>query len=83
MKDPVRAKIERYGLDRTINPAHFFPTLDDAVAAFRAWSEPIWAASPPGYRPERLSGSVFGGSRCALEALRLSRQPVTPAVLSR
>ncbi len=29
MKDPVRKKIERYGLTRTIDPAHFFPTLGD------------------------------------------------------
>src|SRR6201997_2512384 len=35
MKDPVRAKIERYGLTRTIDPAHFFPTVGAAVAAFR------------------------------------------------
>ena len=27
MKDPVRKKIDRYGLTRTIDPAHFFPTL--------------------------------------------------------
>jgi hypothetical protein len=25
MKDPVREKIERYELTRTIDPAHFFP----------------------------------------------------------
>src|SRR5262249_55926608 len=25
LKDPVRRKIERYGLTRTINPQHFFP----------------------------------------------------------
>jgi MFS superfamily sulfate permease-like transporter len=36
MKDPVRRKIERYQLTRTIDPAHFFPTLDAAIAAFRA-----------------------------------------------
>jgi high affinity sulfate transporter 1 len=34
LKDPVREKINRYGLTRTIDPAHFFPTLDDAVEAF-------------------------------------------------
>ena len=34
MKDPVRAKIERYELTRTIDPDHFFPTLDAAVAEF-------------------------------------------------
>ncbi|HTG47130.1 MAG TPA: sulfate permease [Actinomycetota bacterium] len=39
MKDPVRRKVERYELTRTIDPAHFFPTIEAAVAAFRA-SEP-------------------------------------------
>jgi hypothetical protein len=34
MKDPVRAKIERYELTRTIDPAHFFPTIESAMAAF-------------------------------------------------
>jgi len=34
LKDPVRAKIERYGLTRTIDPHHFFPTIKSAVAAF-------------------------------------------------
>ena len=27
MKDPVRRKIERYELTRTIDPRHFFPTI--------------------------------------------------------
>ena len=34
MKDPVREKIERYELTRTIDPAHFFRTLDEAVAEY-------------------------------------------------
>jgi high affinity sulfate transporter 1 len=34
MKDPVRAKIERYELTRTIDPMHFFPTIESALAAF-------------------------------------------------
>jgi high affinity sulfate transporter 1 len=36
LKDPVREKIERYGLTRTIDPRHFFPTVGAAVAAFGA-----------------------------------------------
>jgi len=44
MKDPVRRKIERYGLTRTIDPGHFFPTLDAAVEAFRAESGVQWEA---------------------------------------
>jgi hypothetical protein len=35
MKDPVRQKIDRYKLTRTIDPAHFYPTIEDAVAAYR------------------------------------------------
>jgi high affinity sulfate transporter 1 len=49
LKDPVRQKIQRYELERTIDPAHFFPTIDDAVAAYRretgqAWQDP---GTPP------------------------------------
>src|SRR4051812_40506925 len=35
MKDPVRHKIERYELTRTIDPTHFFPTVEAGVAAYR------------------------------------------------
>jgi high affinity sulfate transporter 1 len=54
MKDPVREKIERYGLTRTIDPAHFFPTLEDAVSAFRTRSGMEWSPSisdPPRTEP--------------------------------
>ena len=34
LKDPVRAKIERYGLTREIEQEHFFPTVEAAVTAF-------------------------------------------------
>ena len=47
MKDPVREKIETYGVTRTIDPAHFFPTVDEAVAAFRAQSDAEWAPVVP------------------------------------
>jgi MFS superfamily sulfate permease-like transporter len=45
LKDPVREKIERYELTRTIDPAHFFPTLDDAVAAYVAETGADWRPS--------------------------------------
>ncbi|MEU8240261.1 sulfate permease [Actinoplanes missouriensis] len=35
MKSPVKTKIDRYGLTRTIDPAHFYPTIEEAVAAYR------------------------------------------------
>jgi high affinity sulfate transporter 1 len=44
LKDPVRDKIERYGLTRTIDPRHFFPTIESAVAAFRQQTGAEWAA---------------------------------------
>jgi high affinity sulfate transporter 1 len=50
LKDPVRRKIERYGLTRTIDPGHFFPTIDSAVAAFRQETGAEWAAD--GQEPE-------------------------------
>ncbi|HET6793913.1 MAG TPA: STAS domain-containing protein, partial [Acidimicrobiales bacterium] len=63
MKDPVREKIERYELTRTIDPSHFFPTVDAAVAAFR--SRPPGHAAGAGARPAPASGAgtpVGGGS---------------------
>ena len=44
MKDPVRDKIERYALTRTINPEHFFPTIDAAVTAFRQRANRGWTS---------------------------------------
>jgi len=42
LKDPVRRKIERYGLTRTIDPHHFFPTVGAAVRAFRQETGTEW-----------------------------------------
>jgi high affinity sulfate transporter 1 len=44
LKDPVRRKIERYGLTRTIDPHHFFPTVEAAIAAFRQETGAQWTA---------------------------------------
>jgi high affinity sulfate transporter 1 len=53
MKDPVREKIDRYELTRTIDPSHFFPTVEAAVAAFRAATGADWrsAREPDGGGP--------------------------------
>ena len=45
VKDPVRAKIQRYELERTIDPAHFYPTLDEAVAAYTTETGATWQDS--------------------------------------
>jgi MFS superfamily sulfate permease-like transporter len=49
MKDPVREEIERYELTRTIDPAHLFPTVRAAVAAFQDQFGPA--------KPRRRAGS--------------------------
>ena len=49
MKDPVREKIERYDLTRTIDSAHFFRTLDEAVAEYVRQTGATWQS--PGVAP--------------------------------
>jgi len=46
MKDPVRRKLDRYELTAAIDPAHFFPTLEGAVAAFRKKTGSHWGPAP-------------------------------------
>ncbi|MGX1547985.1 SulP family inorganic anion transporter [Streptomyces adustus] len=71
LKDPVRRKIEQYGLTRTIDPRHFFPTVEAAVAAFRLTTDAEWAPpagqgpplptpEPPPGTPEPPTGSGPG-----------------------
>src|SRR4051794_3404883 len=45
LKDPVRVKLERYGLTRVLEPRHFFPTVEAAVDAFRAAHGGTWTRS--------------------------------------
>jgi MFS superfamily sulfate permease-like transporter len=47
LKDPVRRKIERYGLTREIEPQYFFPTVGAAVEAWRARTGATWGAGTP------------------------------------
>jgi high affinity sulfate transporter 1 len=49
MKDPVRARLERYGLLDTFGAEQFFPTLDDVVAAYVQATGAQWHR--PGARP--------------------------------
>jgi len=44
LKDPVRAKLERYELIGPLDPDHFFPTLDGALDAFREQTGADWIA---------------------------------------
>lgn len=60
LKDPVRRKIERYELTRTIDPRHFFPTVEAAVAAFRLRTGAQWSA-PGG--PDGAAGPPPAGPK--------------------
>jgi high affinity sulfate transporter 1 len=46
LKDPVREKIERYGLAEEIEAQNFFPTVGAAVNAFREQTGADWAEGP-------------------------------------
>jgi hypothetical protein len=48
LKDPVRAKLERYELIGTLDPNHFFRTLDGAIEAFRKETGAEWRAPRKG-----------------------------------
>jgi high affinity sulfate transporter 1 len=45
LKDPVRAKVDRYGLARSIQPQHFYPTIKTAVRAYKDLTGADW--EPP------------------------------------
>jgi MFS superfamily sulfate permease-like transporter len=46
LKDPVREKIDRYELTRTIDPTHFFPTIDEALSQYIAETGARWHRGP-------------------------------------
>jgi MFS superfamily sulfate permease-like transporter len=51
LKEPVRAKLERYELIGPLDPAHFFPTIEAALEAYREltgaeWAQPATSVSP-------------------------------------
>ncbi len=60
LKDPVREKIERYGLTRTIDPRHFYPTIGAAITAFREQTGAEWA--PVGQPAADRTGPGQGGN---------------------
>jgi MFS superfamily sulfate permease-like transporter len=45
LKDPVRAKLERYELIGPLDPKHFFPTVEGAVDAFRRQTGADWPST--------------------------------------
>ena len=51
LKNPVRRKLERYQLIGPLEPAHFFPTLDAAIDAFREQTGADWVRGRAAPRP--------------------------------
>jgi high affinity sulfate transporter 1 len=47
LKDPVRRKIDGYGLTAKIEPRHLFPTVDAAVDEFRSKTHAEWTSPAP------------------------------------
>ena len=95
LKDPVRSKIDRYGLSQEIEAHHFFPTVGAAVEAFRAKTGSDWVPrrplpGRPGFRrrpPARTPGPVRLGwihaqaaiSRAGTEPPGVSSRAANPA----
>ncbi len=50
LKDPVRRKIDGYGLTAKIEPEHLFPTVEAAVEEFRARTHAEWTPVVPAPR---------------------------------
>ena len=62
LKDPVRQKVERYGLTRTIDPRHFFPTIESAVAAFRQETGADWVTADKAAGDGTAPGQAAAGA---------------------
>ena len=54
LKDPVRAKLERYELIGPADPDHFFPMLDGALDAFRRQTGADWTTGRADQRTRQL-----------------------------
>ena len=50
LKDPVRAKLERYELIGPLDPDHFFPTVEAAIDHFRQGNSAEWTSPEPDER---------------------------------
>jgi high affinity sulfate transporter 1 len=73
LKDPVRRKIERYGLTRTIDPRHFYPTIESAIAGFRQETRAEWTGA------DRATGDQTGPGRTGAETGPPRGAPASPA----
>lgn len=82
LKDPVRAKVDRYGLHRAIEPQHFYPTIKSAVRAYKEWSGADWVppddAASPGPPEPPASGTAPPASGLTTPPASGVTQPSSP-----
>jgi MFS superfamily sulfate permease-like transporter len=78
LKDPVRRKIERYGLTRVIEPRHFFPTVKTAVEAFQAQTAAEWT-TPTGTDAQKSALPADGDAGPVPRVTPAERMPKNPA----
>ncbi|SHN24926.1 SulP family inorganic anion transporter [Cryptosporangium aurantiacum] len=62
LKTPVREKVKRYELTRTIDPRHFYPTVEDAVRAFAAESAAGEVAADRATATKTTAADAAGGA---------------------
>jgi MFS superfamily sulfate permease-like transporter len=74
LKDPVRDKIERYGLTRTIDPRHFYPTIAAAITAFREQTGAEWTTA------DQATDHLQGPGRSNAETSPPPDVPTSPPV---
>jgi high affinity sulfate transporter 1 len=75
LKDPVRRKIERYGLAEKIEPQHFFPTVESAVAAFRAKTGARWQPADGAPAPAATDDPQATDSQATVPETRAATEP--------
>lgn len=75
LKDPVRRKIDVYGLTERIEPRHLFPTVGSAVEQFRERTHAEWTAPAV----NGADAGVAAGARVAPLPPVAPSTPATPA----
>ncbi len=75
LKDPVRRKIERYGLTRTIDPHHFYPTIESAITAFRHQTGAEWTTAGQAAGSQAHPSAELPNLNCPGSATRTPHRP--------
>ena len=69
LKDPVKAKLERYELVGPLDPAHFFRTLESALDAYREQTGAEWTSAQGRPCPRPPSTRLRAGGSTEVERI--------------